>query len=84
MAPLQKRVKMNKARMNKARIVRETGNMSIQTQAELEKLRSIGRIVRLALARAAAAVRPGVTTGELSEMGAPCGGTIRPAAGAFE
>src|SRR5438445_11308836 len=44
--------------------------MSIRTQAELEKLRAIGRIVRLALDRCAAGVRPGVTTRELDEIGA--------------
>ena len=44
--------------------------MSIRSQAELEKLRIIGRIVRLALDAAAAAVRPGVTTAELDEVGA--------------
>jgi methionyl aminopeptidase len=44
--------------------------MSIRTQAELEKLRAIGRIVRLALDRCAASVRPGITTRELDEIGA--------------
>jgi methionyl aminopeptidase len=44
--------------------------MSIRNQAELEKLRAIGRIVRLALDRCAAGVRPGVTTRELDEIGA--------------
>ncbi len=44
--------------------------MSIRSQAELEKLRAIGRIVRKALDAAAAAVRPGVTTRELDETGA--------------
>ncbi|HWC96007.1 MAG TPA: type I methionyl aminopeptidase [Candidatus Sulfopaludibacter sp.] len=44
--------------------------MSIKSQAEFEKLRVIGRIVRLALDRAAAAVRPGVTTAELDAVGA--------------
>ncbi len=44
--------------------------MSIRSQAELEKLRAIGRIVRAALDAAAAAVRPGVTTAELNEIGA--------------
>ena len=44
--------------------------MSIRSHAELEKLRIIGRIVRLALDGAAAAVRPGITTGELDEIGA--------------
>src|SRR5437660_9959943 len=45
-------------------------NMSIRTQAELEKLRVIGRIVRLALDRCAANVRLGITTRELDEIGA--------------
>ena len=44
--------------------------MSIRNNGQLEKLRSIGRIVRLALDRAAAAVRPGITTGELDAIGA--------------
>jgi methionyl aminopeptidase len=44
--------------------------MSIQTHAELEKLRAIGRIVRQALDETASAVRPGVTTAELNEIGA--------------
>src|SRR5215471_17788614 len=46
------------------------GGMSIRNQAQLEKLRAIGRIVRLALDQAAAAVRPGITTAELDEIGA--------------
>src|ERR1700731_4317547 len=44
--------------------------MSIRSHAELEKLRIIGRIVRKALDAAAAAVRPGITTAELDEVGA--------------
>src|SRR5215212_1578436 len=44
--------------------------MSIRTQQQLDKLRAIGRIVRLALDRTAAAVRPGVTTAELDAIGA--------------
>src|SRR6266568_2937636 len=44
--------------------------MSIRTQAEFEKLRAIGRIVRQALEATAAAVRPGVTTAELDAIGA--------------
>jgi methionyl aminopeptidase len=44
--------------------------MSIQSQAQLDKLRIIGRIVRLVLDATAAAVRPGITTGELDEIGA--------------
>lgn len=43
--------------------------MSIRSHYEYEKLRAIGRIVRLALDRARAAVRPGVTTRELDEVG---------------
>src|SRR5580704_18260080 len=44
--------------------------MSIRSQKEFEKLRVIGRIVRQALDKTAAAVRPGITTGELDEIGA--------------
>jgi methionyl aminopeptidase len=44
--------------------------MSIRNQAQLDKLRAIGRIVRRALDRTAAAVRPGITTGELDAIGA--------------
>lgn len=44
--------------------------MSIRSQAEFEKLRAIGRIVRQVLDQTAAAVRPGVTTRELDEIGA--------------
>jgi methionyl aminopeptidase len=43
--------------------------MSIRSQAELEKLRAIGRIVRKALDKTAQAVRPGITTAELDEIG---------------
>ncbi|HLK48360.1 MAG TPA: type I methionyl aminopeptidase [Bryobacteraceae bacterium] len=44
--------------------------MSIRSHRELEKLRAIGKIVRQALDAAAAAVRPGITTGDLAEIGA--------------
>src|SRR5438309_5518611 len=44
--------------------------MSIRSAADLEKLRTVGRIVRLALDRMAAQVRPGVTTAELDAIGA--------------
>src|SRR5215469_10948889 len=44
--------------------------MSIRSHYELEKLKAIGRIVRLALDRTRAAVHPGVTTRELDEIGA--------------
>jgi methionyl aminopeptidase len=44
--------------------------MSIQNRTQLEKLRLIGRIVRQALDQTALAVRPGVTTGDLNEIGA--------------
>jgi methionyl aminopeptidase len=44
--------------------------MSIRSQAQFEKLRAIGRIVRLALDTTAKAVRPGITTRELDEIGA--------------
>src|SRR5271165_5960529 len=44
--------------------------MSIRTHRDFEKLRAIGRIVRRALDTTAAAVRPGITTGELDRIGA--------------
>jgi methionyl aminopeptidase len=44
--------------------------MSIKSQAEFDKLRITGRIVRQALDKTAAAVRPGITTRELDEIGA--------------
>lgn len=44
--------------------------MSIRNQFQLEKLRAIGRIVRQTLDQTAAAVRPGITTRELDEIGA--------------
>jgi methionyl aminopeptidase len=44
--------------------------MSIRSQSEFEKLRVIGRIVRLALDKTASAVRPGITTGDLNRIGA--------------
>src|ERR1700678_674624 len=44
--------------------------MSIRSQAEFEKLRVIGRIVRQALDKTAAAMQPGITTAELDEIGA--------------
>jgi methionyl aminopeptidase len=44
--------------------------MSIRSRAEFEKLRAVGRIVRRTLDTTAAAVRPGVTTGELDRIGA--------------
>src|SRR5262245_51408604 len=44
--------------------------MSIRSQRDFDKLRAIGRIVRLALDRTAASVRPGITTRELDEIGA--------------
>ncbi len=43
--------------------------MSIGSQTEFEKLRVIGKIVRQALDKTAAAVKPGITTRELSEIG---------------
>src|ERR1051325_743231 len=43
--------------------------MSIRNGLQLEKLRAIGRIVRLALDRTAAAVRPGITTAGLDAVG---------------
>jgi methionyl aminopeptidase len=44
--------------------------MSISSPDQLEKLRACGRIVAKALRAMAAAVRPSVTTAELSEIGA--------------
>jgi len=44
--------------------------MSIRNSRDFEKLRVIGRIVRLVLDRTAAAVKPGITTGELDRIGA--------------
>src|SRR3954447_12646450 len=44
--------------------------MSIRTQQEFAKLRAIGKIVRAALDRTAAAVRAGITTAELDAVGA--------------
>ena len=43
--------------------------MSIQTAEELEKLRAIGKIVRLSLDKMTASVRSGITTAELDEIG---------------
>src|SRR3984885_5776052 len=43
--------------------------MSITTAEQFEKLRACGAIVAKALRAMAAEVRPGVTTGELSEIG---------------
>src|SRR5947209_13577106 len=44
--------------------------MSITSSEQLEKLRACGQIVAKALKAMAAAVRPGVSTAELSEIGA--------------
>jgi methionyl aminopeptidase len=44
--------------------------MSIKSQAQFDKLRAIGKIVREALDRTAAAVRPGISTAELDAIGA--------------
>jgi len=44
--------------------------MTVKSPAELEQLRSIGKIVRLALDEMSAAVEPGVTTAELDAVGA--------------
>ena len=43
--------------------------MSLKNPQDLEKLREIGRIVRLTLDKTAEAVRPGVTTAELDAVG---------------
>ncbi len=44
--------------------------MSIENERELDALKRVGRIVRLALERMQKAVRPGVTTAELDRIGA--------------
>ena len=44
--------------------------MSIKSEFELDRLRAIGKIVRKSLDKMAAAVRAGVTTAELDEIGA--------------
>lgn len=43
--------------------------MSIESAWELEALKRVGRVVRLALDEMLKAVRPGITTGELDEIG---------------
>jgi len=43
--------------------------MSITSPDELDGLRAIGRIVRKALDAMSAAVRPGITTAELDDIG---------------
>src|SRR5271154_5081666 len=48
---------------------RSGNDMSIRSQAEFEKLRIIGRIVRRALDKTAAAVRPGISRRELDAIG---------------
>jgi methionyl aminopeptidase len=44
------------------------GKMSIQSEFELEQLRIVGRIVRLALNAMSTAVQPGITTAELDAI----------------
>jgi methionyl aminopeptidase len=44
--------------------------MVVKSTAELKALKRIGRIVRIALDEMAAAVRPGITTAEISEIAA--------------
>jgi methionyl aminopeptidase len=44
--------------------------MTVKSQAELEQLQAIGKIVRLTLALMSAAVEPGVTTAEIDAVGA--------------
>lgn len=44
--------------------------MSIDTEDELQALRRVGRVVRLTLERMRRALRPGITTAELDEIGA--------------
>ena len=46
--------------------------MSIQTEQELKGMQRVGQVVRLTLERMRAAVRPGITTGELDDIGAAC------------
>jgi methionyl aminopeptidase len=46
--------------------------MTIETQQDLEKLRAVGRVVAEARRRMAGALRAGVTTGELDEIGRGC------------
>ncbi|MCC6363737.1 MAG: type I methionyl aminopeptidase [Bryobacterales bacterium] len=43
--------------------------MSVKSSRDLEKLREIGRIIRLTLDHTAKAVRPGITTSELDAIG---------------
>ena len=43
--------------------------MSIRTAEELEKLRDVGKIVRLSLNKMTASVRSGIATAELDEIG---------------
>src|SRR5262249_20434955 len=44
--------------------------MSIKTDDELEGLKTVGKVVRLTLDEMAGAVRPGVTTREINDLGA--------------
>ena len=44
--------------------------MSIRTSAEFDGLARVGRVVALALRKMANQIRPGITTGELDEVGA--------------
>jgi methionyl aminopeptidase len=57
--------------------------MSIRSRTEFQKLRAIGKIVRMVLDEMAAAVRPGITTAELDLIGAAalarCGADASPA-----
>lgn len=46
--------------------------MTIETTEDLEKLRAVGRVVAEARRRMAAAVRAGMTTGELDRVGRAC------------
>lgn len=55
---------------DEARAPGKEPGMTIHSQAELEKLQAIGGIVRMALDDMSAAVRPGMTTGDIDAVGA--------------
>ena len=43
--------------------------MTVRSQSDLEALQRVGRLVGEALEHMTAAVRPGITTGELDRLG---------------